>query len=73
VSPNFVTRNSLGRCVLILCFIRCGPDEQRILDVVPRRDGACNSGQDGESGRPHTHPIIPKQNILGVLLCKSIE
>ena len=26
------------------CFIRCGPDEERILDVVPREDGARNSG-----------------------------
>jgi len=24
--------------------IRCGPDEERILDVVPREDGARNSG-----------------------------
>jgi len=24
--------------------IRCGPDEKRILDVVPREDGARNSG-----------------------------
>jgi len=27
-----------------LCCIRCGPDEERILDVVPREDGARNSG-----------------------------
>jgi len=26
------------------CCIRCGPDEERILDVVPREDGARNSG-----------------------------
>jgi len=26
------------------CHIRCGPDEERILDVVPREDGARNSG-----------------------------
>jgi len=26
------------------CCIRCGPDEELILDVVPRRDGAQNSG-----------------------------
>jgi len=24
--------------------IRCGPDEERILDLVPREDGARNSG-----------------------------
>jgi len=27
-----------------LCCIRCGPDEERILGVVPREDGARNSG-----------------------------
>ena len=26
------------------CCIRCGPDEERILDVVPKEDGARNSG-----------------------------
>ena len=26
------------------CCIRCGPDEECILDVVPRKDGARNSG-----------------------------
>jgi len=26
------------------CCICCGPDEERILDVVPREDGARNSG-----------------------------
>jgi len=26
------------------CCIRYGPDEERILDVVPREDGARNSG-----------------------------
>ena len=26
------------------CCILCGPDEERILDVVPREDGARNSG-----------------------------
>jgi len=26
------------------CCIRCGPDEERILDVVPREDGARDSG-----------------------------
>jgi len=26
------------------CCIRCGPDEERILDVVPREDGTRNSG-----------------------------
>ena len=26
------------------CCIRRGPDEERILDVVPREDGARNSG-----------------------------
>ena len=26
------------------CCIRCGPDDERILDVVPREDGARNSG-----------------------------
>ena len=26
------------------CCIGCGPDEERILDVVPREDGARNSG-----------------------------
>jgi len=26
------------------CCIRCGPNEERILDVVPREDGARNSG-----------------------------
>ena len=25
----------------IPCCIRCGPDEERILDVVLSRDGAC--------------------------------
>jgi len=28
----------------IHCCIRCGPDEERILDVDPREDGARNSG-----------------------------
>ena len=28
----------------IHCCIRCGPDEERILDIVPREDGARNSG-----------------------------
>jgi len=27
-----------------LCCIRCGPDEERILDIFPREDGARNSG-----------------------------
>ena len=27
-----------------LCCIRCGPDEERTLDVVAREDGARNSG-----------------------------
>jgi len=27
-----------------MCCIRCGPDEERILDVFPREDGARNSG-----------------------------
>jgi len=27
-----------------ICCIRCGPDEERILYVVPREDGARNSG-----------------------------
>jgi len=26
------------------CCIRCGPEEERILDVVPKEDGARNSG-----------------------------
>ena len=26
------------------CCIRCGPDEERILDIVPREGGARNSG-----------------------------
>jgi len=26
------------------CCILCGPDEERILDVVPREDGARDSG-----------------------------
>jgi len=29
--------------VYLCCFLR-GPDEERILDVVPREDGAPNSG-----------------------------
>jgi hypothetical protein len=28
----------------VICCIRCGLDEERILDVVPREDGARNSG-----------------------------
>ena len=28
----------------LTCCIRCGPDEERILDVVPRGDGTRNSG-----------------------------
>ena len=28
----------------VKCCIRCGPDEDRILDVVPREDEARNSG-----------------------------
>ena len=27
-----------------ICCIRCGPDEERILDIVPMEDGARNSG-----------------------------
>jgi len=42
------------------CWIRCRPDEERILDVVPREDGARNSGYDGELDRQRTHSIIPK-------------
>ena len=30
--------------ISILYCIRCGPDEERILDAVPREDGTCNSG-----------------------------
>jgi hypothetical protein len=30
--------------ILSLCCVRCGPDEARILDAVPREDGARNSG-----------------------------
>jgi hypothetical protein len=30
--------------LLNFCCIRCGPDEERILDVVPGEDGARNSG-----------------------------
>ena len=26
------------------CCIRCGPDKERILDIVPKEDGARNSG-----------------------------
>ena len=29
---------------LFQCCIRCGPDEERILDVVPREDGTRHSG-----------------------------
>jgi len=58
---SFITiLNKYANC----CCIRCGPDEEHILGVVPREDRACNSGQDGESGRQHTLSIIPKQNIL---------
>ena len=34
------------RSLWLICWscIRCGPDEERILDVVPREDGARNSG-----------------------------
>ena len=28
----------------VICCIRCGPDEKHILDIVPRGDGARNSG-----------------------------
>ena len=31
-------------CCRLVCCIPCGPDEERILDVVPREDGARNSG-----------------------------
>ena len=34
----------LADFIKFLCCIRCGPDEERILDVVPREDGARNSG-----------------------------
>jgi len=34
----------LRRENLKYCCIRGGPDEERILDVVPREDGARNSG-----------------------------
>ena len=54
----------VGVCGAMSCCIRCGPDEERILDIVTRRDGARNSGSDGESGRPHTLSIIPKQSVL---------
>jgi len=44
-------RNVVGRIMsmknsndTIRCCIRCGPDEECILDVVPREDGARNSG-----------------------------
>ena len=30
--------------IIYQCCICCGPDEERILDVVPREDGARNSG-----------------------------
>ena len=32
------------RSLYLCCRIRCGPEEERILDVVPREDGARNSG-----------------------------
>ena len=36
-------RGVVGSCETYCC-IRCGPDEERILDIVPREDGARNSG-----------------------------
>jgi len=30
--------------LLMCCCIRCGPDEECILDIVPREDGAHSSG-----------------------------
>ena len=50
------------------CCIRCGPDEEHILDVVPREDGARNSGYDGELGRPHNTLNNPQAEYIGVLL-----
>jgi hypothetical protein len=38
-----IYKNGRNAC-LLFWFIRCGPDEERILDVVPREDGARNSG-----------------------------
>jgi len=62
--PHIVFTISLRIYLYLRCCIRCGPDEKRILDVVPKEDGARNSGSDGESGRQHTPSIIPKLNIL---------
>jgi len=47
---NFSLIRDLPKCTAVnrnspfFCCIRCGPDEECILNVVPRRDGARNSG-----------------------------
>ena len=39
---------------MILCRVRCGPDEECILDVVPREDGARNWLRRGVGQAAHT-------------------
>jgi len=53
------------------CCIRCGPDEERILDVVTRRDGA--RVKTGSLGQVAHTVNNPQAEYSGVLLCKSIE
>jgi len=40
----YITWEYTARRCGVYCCIRCGPDEERILEAVPREDGACNSG-----------------------------
>jgi hypothetical protein len=59
-------------CILkYFCCIRCGPDEERILDVVPREDRA-RWLRRGVGQAAHTLNN-PQAEYIGVLLCKSIE
>ena len=61
--------------LILLCCIRYGSDEERILDVVPRRDGARNSElrlrrRVGQAA----HTLInPQVECTGVVLCVSRE
>ena len=44
IRTTFPNIKKSALCYSLSCCIRCGSDEERILDVVPREDGARNSG-----------------------------
>ena len=54
---------------MVYCCIRSGPDQERILDDVPREDGARNSLRRGVGQVAHTLNNLQLEYI-GVLLCR---